>query len=314
MLRKLISNCLIVCLLFGSFVMLASIESINTEAASTSKVTLGHAARDENRNITGGKAGDQTGKEVCLCNWSYSSKAGKSNKWKYVFRPKNAKAANAMALAMKRACANDNIGYDQTDPQRYTCYDEAKKVGWRLDKIDKKVEAHCASLMSVCINAAGINVPRRLGTPNMLKNLKACGQFEILTDAKYLTSDRYLLPGDILLSGKHTAMVVATPYGKRTTNISTTTTTNTAKKSSFKVGKTYVLLYDINLRKGPGLKYKVVKRKTLSKKVRAYTCNTPTNAILKKGTKVKCKQLKNGWMKTQYGWICTGDAKEVYLK
>lgn len=322
MLKKIIANCLMVCLLCGSFVLLDS-SKIYVNAATKSKVYIGHAARDERGQYKGGEAGDQTGKEVFRTRWSYDSSTSGSRNWRYVFRAKDPKVADKMAKAMLQACSNNNIGYDQLNPDKYSCFKEAQKVGFNLSKITTKCEAHCASLMSVCINAAGVNVTMKLGTPNMYQELTSSGAFDVLT-GEYLTNDTKLLPGDVLLSGKHTAMVVDTPYGTAysvrdtNNNNAANTVTKTVKAVTnvvkFKKGKTYKLVYDVNIRKGAGTKYKIVKRKNLSKKARKHTLKTPTYAILKAGTKVKCKKLKNGWMKTQYGWICTGDSKEFYLK
>ncbi len=43
----------------------------------------------------------------------------------------------------------------------------------------------------------------------MVAAIKATGQFKVLTDGKYLTSDKNLMAGDILVCvGHHTAMVL----------------------------------------------------------------------------------------------------------
>lgn len=70
---------------------------------------VGSARIDENDNLKNGKAGDQTGKEVSTQAY-YTHKKG----W-YVFRPKSVAHANALALAMKQACNNNKIGYDQNE-------------------------------------------------------------------------------------------------------------------------------------------------------------------------------------------------------
>ena len=70
-------------------------------------VIVGSARIDENGNISGGKAGDQTGKEVCTENWYLHSQG-----WR-VFRAKDPAKAEMIAQDMQWACDNPKIGYDQ---------------------------------------------------------------------------------------------------------------------------------------------------------------------------------------------------------
>ena len=76
-------------------------------------VIIGSARIDENGRAHGGKAGDQTGKEVSTQNWYKHSKG-----W-VVLRAKDPKKAAKIAQAMRAACANDNIGYDQYQNQTH---------------------------------------------------------------------------------------------------------------------------------------------------------------------------------------------------
>lgn len=68
---------------------------------------VGSARIDENGHISGGKAGDQTGKEVSKQPYYVHSKG-----W-ICMRPKSVSVANKIASAMNDACDNNNIGYDQ---------------------------------------------------------------------------------------------------------------------------------------------------------------------------------------------------------
>ena len=163
-------------------------------------VKIGHASIDERGKARGGAAGDQTGKEVCLRDWY-------DKNWVSVLRPKNEKEAEKMAKAMEQACANDHIGYDQS--QRTTCFVEAKKVGFDLSKIKTKCETDCSALVAVCANAAGIPVSKDIYTGNEDSALVRTKKFEKLTDKKYLTSDKYLKRGDVLRSNGHTAIVLS---------------------------------------------------------------------------------------------------------
>ena len=77
-------------------------------------IKFGSARIDENGKATGGKAGDQTGKEVSEQGFYMHSKGG------LCFRPKSVSVANDLALVMHDACANNNIGYDQSNRQIMT--------------------------------------------------------------------------------------------------------------------------------------------------------------------------------------------------
>lgn len=164
------------------------------------KVILGHAYCDENGGASGGKAGNQSGRELRFQEWYLRSKG-----WTHVFRAKDKEVALKIAKAMTDAVKNQKIGYDQS--QRTTLYDEAVKKKFDLSKIKKACETDCSALVSVCVNAAGIEVSKDMYTGNEAKVLKATKQFEDLTDAKYLTTAENLIVGDILLGEGHTAVV-----------------------------------------------------------------------------------------------------------
>ena len=162
-------------------------------------VMIGHASIDENKNIKGGAAGDQTGKEVCTRTWY-------SKPWTSVIRPKDSAKAEKIAKAMEQACANNKIGYDQN--QRTTLYTQAKAVNWDLSKIATACECDCSSLVAVCVNAAGITVSKDIYTGNQKTALANTGAFVVLTDSAYISKSDFLKRGDILLGAGHTAIVL----------------------------------------------------------------------------------------------------------
>lgn len=165
-------------------------------------VRIGHASKDENGKGTGGAAGDQTGKEVCIRSWYNGG-------WGFVARPKDPAAAERMAAACEAACNNPNVGYDKGG--RNTLMAEARAVDFDLAKIANVCECDCSALMAVCIAAAGITIPSGNAptTSTLKKVLQNTGAFGILTDSKYLTGSDYLLRGDILCKpGSHTVMVL----------------------------------------------------------------------------------------------------------
>lgn len=187
-------------------------------------VTIGHASIDENKNIKGGAAGDQTAKEVCTRTWY-------SKPWTSVIRPKDSAKAEKIAKAMEQACANNKIGYDQN--QRTTLYTQAKAVNWDLSKVATACECDCSSLVAVCVNAAGITVSKDIYTGNEKTALANTGAFTVLTDSKYISKADYLKRGDILLGAGHTAIVLTDGGGVSVTPAAP----STAEKSIEQIAK-----------------------------------------------------------------------------
>ena len=175
-------------------------------------VIIGHSSIDENGKISGGKAGDQTTKEVCTRSFYMHSKG-----W-VVLRPVNEQVAEILAQTMEKACANDYIGYDQS--QRLTLYDTVKALNFSLDLKDLKVkvECDCSSLIRVCLAYAGIRVGN-FTTDNEKAVIFATNQFVEVPCNK---DGSNLKRGDILISSVkgHTALVLSnTANGGATVNI-----------------------------------------------------------------------------------------------
>ena len=167
-------------------------------------VKIGSARIDENGKAHGGKAGDQTGKEVSTQNWYLNSKG-----WR-VYRAKNPAVAEKIAQCMERACANSAIGYDQY--QRNTLYKDAEKFGFDTAKVTTPVETDCSALVRVCCAFAGIlGLPEGFRTGNMPGTLSKTGAFSELTGAKYQEQSTYLGRGDILVTktSGHTVVVLS---------------------------------------------------------------------------------------------------------
>ena len=166
-------------------------------------VKIGHASIDEKGNARGGKAGDQTGKEVKISNYYVHSKG-----W-VVLRCKDGAKRERIAEAAEKACNNSHIGYDQN--QRNTLWNEVKDKGFDPAKTTQKVETDCSALVRVCIAYAfGKDVAGNIRTATEPAALVKTGLFEKLTDKKHCTSSDCLLRGDILctpVSG-HTVVVL----------------------------------------------------------------------------------------------------------
>lgn len=167
-------------------------------------VIIGHASMDERGKISGGKSGDQTGREVC-------SRAWYKNGWKILLRPLSSEIAERSAVACERGCANPNIGYDQK--QRNTAYLQAQKTNYDLSKITTPCETDCSAFMTLCAIAAGVKSLEYVGnaptTTTMRNKFVSSGYYKALTEDKYLNSSNYLKRGDILVNpGRHTVMVL----------------------------------------------------------------------------------------------------------
>lgn len=167
---------------------------------------IANAGHDENGKYHGGKAGDQTGSEYCVRSWY-------NRPWSGVLRAKKANVREVIADVGEKGAKNNNVGYDQY--QRLTLHTENAKVGWHPEKITTKCETDCtASAMDAAVAAghrcgvkALTTIPTSTYSGNIVKNFKATGEFEWLTDSKYRTSDKYLLRGDILVYENHHAAI-----------------------------------------------------------------------------------------------------------
>lgn len=166
-------------------------------------IKIGHASIDERGKASGGTAGDQTGGEVYTRTWYNAN-------WDVVLRPKDKTLAEKSAKACEAACANNKIGYDQYG--RNTLYNYAKLADFDLSKITDECECDCSSLMHVCAIAGGAKLSygvNGLVTWNMVNAFVDSGDYEKLTDSKYLISGNYLRRGDILVrQSGHTAMAL----------------------------------------------------------------------------------------------------------
>lgn len=164
-------------------------------------VRIGSARIDENGNARGGRAGDQTGREVGTQSWY------KHNKGWRVFRAKSAEVAEKIAQDMQWACENKHIGYDQG--QRLTLYNVSKPLGFNCRKVTTNCETDCSALVRVCCAYAGVMLPN-FRTPTEPAALLDSGAFTELKGAKYTDSSAYLKRGDILVTKTqgHTVVVL----------------------------------------------------------------------------------------------------------
>lgn len=217
-------------------------------------IKIGHASKNEFGKAVNGVAGDSTKKEVCIRTWYNGS-------WDYVLRPRTQEIAEKSAQFVENICNNDNVGYDQE--QRNSLFRQAQKVNFDCSKIVVKCECDCSSLIHVAVIAAGVNIAygsNAFTTRNMADKLIDSGKYQKLTATKYLSDDKYLKRGDILVNkGKHTVMVLENGAHEETLATSATKKGNdymfnpdTVKKGS--EGKSVLLLQ--TMLKGKGYKGK----------------------------------------------------------
>lgn len=158
---------------------------------------IGSARIDERGKTLGGNAGDQKQTttpdykgEVSMQDF-YLHKKG----W-YILRPKDSKIGQKMAKAMRQACNNPNIGYDQNQRLGILKHGTLAEV---------KTECDCSSLVRQCIiEACGKDVGN-FTTTNEAHTLIGSGLFDRLSFDKVYR----LKTGDVLVtkSKGHTAIV-----------------------------------------------------------------------------------------------------------
>ena len=215
-------------------------------------VKIGHAASDENGNIVGGKAGDQTGKEVCIRDWWAMG-------WTHLIRPKDPLLAERLATLMEQACANNMIGYGQDD--RLTLYYMLLNVAYKIQQIKTPCECDCSSLMGALAICAGVNINPDIYTGNMVQAFRQTGLFEIITDKEHLTNSQYIMRGDILVK-EYSHTVMALSNGSKITDKDPVPepSANVMYAESFdkKLAGSYKVTTALNLRCGAGKTYKIV--------------------------------------------------------
>lgn len=162
---------------------------------------IANSGHDERGRYTGGKAGDQTGAEWQVRTWY-------NRPWNCVLRHPDEKVRKEIAKLARAAAGNNKIGYNQG--RRLTFWYALQNAKYDPSKITVACDSDCSAGVCAIVKAVGYIVNNQKlkdvsitnWTGSMKTNLRAAG-FEVLTDKKYLTSDEYLIPGDILLNEQH---------------------------------------------------------------------------------------------------------------
>lgn len=161
-------------------------------------VLIGHASISEKGTIEGAK-GDSTGKEVCTRNWY-------SKPWSYMAIHPDPDVRERHARAVEAACANNMIGYGQSN--RNTLNAQAKKVDYDLSKIKTKCNCDCSSLQNVAAVAAGaqgVTYGNNGWTTSSMRAALEKAGYKIITTSTYLKSAAYCVRGAIYVKpGSHT--------------------------------------------------------------------------------------------------------------
>lgn len=125
------------------------------------------ASIGENGKATGGKPGDQTGREVKVGDY-YDFGQDLCVRFVSVLRGRKA------GKIAKELADNSSIGYNQN--QRATLFDLAKKCDWNVDKLIKelkktKVNCDCSSFVATVINLSyGKDMVTCFTTSTMVSN------------------------------------------------------------------------------------------------------------------------------------------------
>ena len=161
---------------------------------------IANSGSDEYGKYSGGSAGDQTGKEWRIIPWY-------NRPWNCVLRHPDARVRDLIATLAEQGANNNLIGYDQYE--RWTFWDQLKKVGYYPVNINTKCEADCSagviSIVWAVGHLLGLYRLKELDatyTGNMRQGFKDAG-FIVLQESKFLTSDNWLMRGDVLLNDAH---------------------------------------------------------------------------------------------------------------
>lgn len=172
---------------------------------SITKHYIENCGHDENNKYKGGKAGDQSGKEMYLRSWY-------NRPWTCALHYPDPDARMLIAHLAIAAALNPCVGYDQGN--RTSFWQELSKVGYDPSLIRTPCEADCTSSTTAIVKAAGElcdiaplrALPISITSRNMRTNFQKAG-FIVRTDKCYLTSGDYLAPGDVLLYDNHHAAI-----------------------------------------------------------------------------------------------------------
>ncbi len=262
-------------------------------------IYVGSARYDENKKSTGGTAGDQlqSATDDYKGEVSMQTMYTHSKGW-YIFRAKKVAHASALAAAMKTACNNANIGYDQNQRTGILTYGTASTV---------KTECDCSALVRQCIKEATGTDVGNFTTATEATMLEKSGLFE--EKIAYVSQSKTpVYNGDILVTKTkgHTVIVVSgSPRIDATTTTGTTVkATEAAKSKASGLAGTYTVTASaLNVRHGAGTDKAIMVAIPKGTQVKNYGYYTAVGGV---------KWL---YVQTTYhGTTCIGFCSERYLQ
>lgn len=164
---------------------------------------------------TGGKPGDNNGQEYRVQPWYNFGQ-------KYVLRYPDPNIRNIIANYAKIMANKNVVGYDQT--HRTSVWTGLINSSYDPNQMTTLRSGDCSSTTTAIVKSIGFkygidafkNLSMGITTSSMVNAFRAAG-FMVLTDAKYLTSDKYLVKGDIIIKpGKHVVVNITDGSGADT--------------------------------------------------------------------------------------------------
>lgn len=92
-----------------------------------------------------------------------------------------------------------------------------------------------------------------------------------------------------------------------------TVQTGTTAPAGYQIGKTYTLQSDMYVRKSPAGDHIDFEELTADGQKNGFA-DKDGYAILKKGTKVTCREARGKWIRIPSGWVCAYSDKKIYIK
>lgn len=281
------------------------------------KKYIAHSSIDERGKTKGGKAGDQTGKEVCIRTF-YNMKAD------YVIRIKNKELREEFGNNMIEICKNNKVGYDQGG--RMSLLKEAIKVNFDFSKINTPCEGDCSSTIVAALLGAiyklyGKSVYEQAykilvvdGNAAVTGNLrsrmsklaeKGIIQIAIYSSVTYTRTSLRAVFGDIYLREFGHVICFVADALKRI-----------ASYPAYNIGKNYKLQSNMNVRRGAGLNCEIKPKEEWTASGR----NHAAGNALAAGTTVTCLEVKSDgvrtWIRIPSGWVCgfNTTTRKIYIK
>ena len=162
---------------------------------------ISNSGHDERGKASGGQAGDQTGTEWQIRSWY-------NRPWDCILRHPDKNVRKMIAQFARSAANNNNIGYNQGD--RLSFWKALTTSEYNPANIKTKCNSDCSAGVTAIVKAVGhiLKLPKleALSPTNYTGSMRASFRnagFTVLIEDKYLTSDKYLIPGDILLNESH---------------------------------------------------------------------------------------------------------------